>query len=100
MQQHYLAKGVGHYGVFNGSRFRAEIQPRIADFIAKHHAPSDAGRNRLLRPIRKREADIQSRLEDAFGITALTGGSSAGLHDQDDKPGGKAQPRRRNGASS
>jgi poly(3-hydroxybutyrate) depolymerase len=30
---HYLAVGVGHYGVFNGSRFRAEIAPRIADFI-------------------------------------------------------------------
>ena len=25
--------GSGHYGVFNGSRFRAEIAPRIADFI-------------------------------------------------------------------
>jgi poly(3-hydroxybutyrate) depolymerase len=25
--------GVGHYGVFNGSRFRAEIAPRIADFV-------------------------------------------------------------------
>ena len=37
MRQHYLAHGVGHYGVFNGSRFRSEIQPRIADFIAKHH---------------------------------------------------------------
>jgi len=30
---HYMQKGVGHYGVFNGSRFRSEIQPRIADFI-------------------------------------------------------------------
>jgi poly(3-hydroxybutyrate) depolymerase len=30
---HYLALGVGHYGVFNGSRFRADIAPRIADFI-------------------------------------------------------------------
>jgi len=30
---HYLQLGVGHYGVFNGSRFRAEIAPRIADFI-------------------------------------------------------------------
>jgi poly(3-hydroxybutyrate) depolymerase len=29
---HYLQLGVGHYGVFNGSRFRAEIAPRIADF--------------------------------------------------------------------
>jgi poly(3-hydroxybutyrate) depolymerase len=32
-KQHYLALGVGHYGVFNGSRFRADIAPRIADFI-------------------------------------------------------------------
>lgn len=31
---HWEQKGVGHYGVFNGSRFRAHIQPRIADFIA------------------------------------------------------------------
>ena len=30
---HWLQPGVGHYGVFNGSRFRAEIAPRIADFI-------------------------------------------------------------------
>ena len=30
---HYLQLGVGHYGVFNGSRFRAEIVPRISDFI-------------------------------------------------------------------
>jgi poly(3-hydroxybutyrate) depolymerase len=30
---HYLQPDVGHYGVFNGSRFRAEIMPRIADFI-------------------------------------------------------------------
>ena len=33
-KQHYLQLGVGHYGVFNGSRFRSEIAPRIADFIA------------------------------------------------------------------
>ena len=31
---HYLQNGVGHYGVFNGSRFRSEIAPRIRDFIA------------------------------------------------------------------
>ncbi len=30
---HYMQKGVGHYGVFNGSRFRSEIMPRIADFM-------------------------------------------------------------------
>ena len=32
-QAHWLQPGVGHYGVFNGSRFRSEIAPRIADFI-------------------------------------------------------------------
>jgi poly(3-hydroxybutyrate) depolymerase len=38
---HYLALGVGHYGVFNGSRFRAQIVPRIADFIlANDPAPA------------------------------------------------------------
>jgi poly(3-hydroxybutyrate) depolymerase len=29
----YIQAGVGHYGVFNGSRWRAEIAPRIRDFI-------------------------------------------------------------------
>ena len=29
----YIQPGVGHYGVFNGSRWRAEIAPRIRDFI-------------------------------------------------------------------
>jgi poly(3-hydroxybutyrate) depolymerase len=37
---HHLQAGVGHYGVFNGSRFRAEIAPRIADFI---RAAADRG---------------------------------------------------------
>jgi len=31
---HYVQKKVGHYGVFNGSRWRGEIQPRVAGFIA------------------------------------------------------------------
>jgi poly(3-hydroxybutyrate) depolymerase len=30
---YHLQLGVGHYGVFNGSRFRAETAPRIADFV-------------------------------------------------------------------
>jgi len=30
----YVQKGVGHYGVFNGRRWKTEIQPRIASFIA------------------------------------------------------------------
>ena len=34
---HYLQPEVGHYGVFNGSRFRSEIAPRIADFALSHN---------------------------------------------------------------
>jgi poly(3-hydroxybutyrate) depolymerase len=30
---HVECPGVGHYGIFNGSRFRAEIAPRVAQFI-------------------------------------------------------------------
>ncbi|MGI6855505.1 polyhydroxyalkanoate depolymerase [Mesorhizobium sp. 1B3] len=36
MRAHYLQPAVGHYGVFNGSRFRAEIVPRIVDFITSY----------------------------------------------------------------
>jgi poly(3-hydroxybutyrate) depolymerase len=34
LKQHYLQLGVGHYGVFNGSKFRSQIAPRITDFHA------------------------------------------------------------------
>ena len=30
---HYTQLGVGHYGVFNGSRWREQIYPRVRDFI-------------------------------------------------------------------
>jgi poly(3-hydroxybutyrate) depolymerase len=39
---HWLQPEVGHYGVFNGSRFRAEIVPRISDFVLTHGAPRAA----------------------------------------------------------
>ena len=32
----YVQPSVGHYGVFNGSRFRNEIYPRVREFILKH----------------------------------------------------------------
>ncbi len=36
MRAHYVQPKVGHYGVFNGSRYRAEIAPRIRQFMADH----------------------------------------------------------------
>jgi poly(3-hydroxybutyrate) depolymerase len=35
-KKHYLAPGVGHYGIFSGRKFREMIYPRIRDFIAAH----------------------------------------------------------------
>lgn len=50
---HYLQPKVGHYGVFNGSRFRSEIAPRISDFMvsldmeaAKERRSASAGEQR------------------------------------------------------
>jgi poly(3-hydroxybutyrate) depolymerase len=33
-KQHFEAKGVGHYGIFSGRKFRELIYPRIKEFIA------------------------------------------------------------------
>jgi poly(3-hydroxybutyrate) depolymerase len=33
-RRHHLQRGVGHYGVFNGGRFRRDIVPAIVGFIA------------------------------------------------------------------
>jgi poly(3-hydroxybutyrate) depolymerase len=59
---HWLQPGVGHYGVFNGSRFRAEIAPRIADFVLsqnfRHTAHGRARKsNGVAGPIRTKETD-------------------------------------------
>jgi poly(3-hydroxybutyrate) depolymerase len=36
MKKHYVQEKVGHYGVFNGSRWRKSIQPQVAEFIKAH----------------------------------------------------------------
>jgi poly(3-hydroxybutyrate) depolymerase len=45
---HYLQAGVGHYGVFNGTRWRTEIQPRIREFIRTQHFKRAKKRGALL----------------------------------------------------
>ena len=35
LKLHYLQPGVGHYGVFNGSRYRKEIVPRMVEFTRR-----------------------------------------------------------------
>ncbi|MBZ8133645.1 polyhydroxyalkanoate depolymerase [Afifella sp. IM 167] len=72
MKKHHLQPKVGHYGVFNGSRFRAEIVPVINDFIRAHsHGGAKAlnGAAEAVRP-NPRE-DYKTRLADALGFSAL-----------------------------
>lgn len=38
-KQAYIQPGVGHYGIFKGTRFREETAPVAKAFIAKHSAP-------------------------------------------------------------
>jgi len=37
-KRYYLAEGAGHYGIFNGSRWRDLIAPVVEDFIDRHSA--------------------------------------------------------------
>ena len=43
-KRHHLQPGVGHYGVFSGSRFEREIYPVIRDFIAETSTAGDVPR--------------------------------------------------------
>jgi poly(3-hydroxybutyrate) depolymerase len=36
MKKYHLARGVGHYGIFNGSKWRTSIAPVVEDWIAAH----------------------------------------------------------------
>ena len=33
---YYLAAGAGHYGIFNGSKWREKVAPTVEEFIARH----------------------------------------------------------------
>lgn len=36
-KQYFMAPNVGHYGIFNGSKWRNQIAPVLEQWIAKHH---------------------------------------------------------------
>ncbi|HKR25012.1 MAG TPA: polyhydroxyalkanoate depolymerase [Allosphingosinicella sp.] len=36
LKRYHLARGVGHYGIFNGSKWRSRIAPVVEQWIAKH----------------------------------------------------------------
>jgi len=33
LRRHHVQPGVGHYGVFSGTRWQSEIYPRLANLI-------------------------------------------------------------------
>jgi poly(3-hydroxybutyrate) depolymerase len=37
MKKYHMAEGAGHYGIFNGSRWRDKIAPVVEDWIATHN---------------------------------------------------------------
>jgi len=41
-----VQKGVGHYGIFNGRKWRGIIQPQLADFIKTHGQVSGASQSK------------------------------------------------------
>ncbi|MCP8938839.1 polyhydroxyalkanoate depolymerase [Alsobacter sp. SYSU M60028] len=62
MRVHWCQPKVGHYGVFNGSRFRKEIAPRIAQFIAANDGRKPAANsNRSATVARLGERQLVSR---------------------------------------
>jgi len=36
MKKYYMAKGAGHYGIFNGNKWRNRIAPVVEEWIAQH----------------------------------------------------------------
>jgi hypothetical protein len=57
--------------VFNGSRFRAEIQPKIAAFIRAHQREEARALNGAVIRLPAGQNSTPERLADDFGLTAL-----------------------------
>jgi poly(3-hydroxybutyrate) depolymerase len=52
LQQHYEAKGAGHYGIFSGRRWREMVYPQVQAFILAHHvAPKTAVKADVKAPV-------------------------------------------------
>nr|WP_281287505.1 polyhydroxyalkanoate depolymerase [Aureimonas fodinaquatilis] len=88
MRVHYMQPRVGHYGVFNGSRFRADICPRIVDFMLTHGQPAREWR---AEKARKQAADEQKQAEararaEAQAQTLVADKKIAAEKAVDDKP--------------
>ena len=73
-KQHFLAMGVGHYGVFNGSRFRSRDRAAHHRLHRRSTMPAPTRRSGAGRSRSTVTADsFEKRLADATGVTALAG---------------------------
>ena len=66
---HWMQPGVGHYGVFNGSRFRSEIVPRISDFVLSNNFNSDAGAGKRARRVVRALAKTNGSAHPTAAVT-------------------------------
>lgn len=57
----YTCEGVGHYGIFNGSRFRNDIATRIAQFVRTYDSQREHINPELNLITRKRRAKLYHR---------------------------------------
>jgi poly(3-hydroxybutyrate) depolymerase len=60
---HYVQQGVGHYGVFNGRRWRTEIQPRIREMIRTIQFKRRTKVGAVSLPYRKLAADRERQFD-------------------------------------
>ena len=81
---HYVQPGVGHYGVFNGTRWRTEIQPRIREFIRTIQSKRLADVDEARAPARSRaprgtapELAVERKVAKPNGHMNGTNGKSA-----------------------
>jgi len=68
-KQHYECPGVGHFGIFSGRRFRAEILPRLARFMRAHDS-RQRGRLAASRAILSLPRRPATRMLGASGFSA------------------------------
>jgi len=96
MKIHYEQKGVGHYGVFNGSKFNSEIAPRVSDFILNHEPrnrarpsalPATSKTNGVAKPAPKKPAAKTAAAKKPAAVKAIATKSAPVK-----KPAGKASP--------
>lgn len=76
LKRYHLEPGVGHYGVFSGSKWRSSIAPKVVDFM-EHHTRTEAERAEFLALARELERDKEPTPEvledmDALGEDDLT----------------------------